>query len=59
MAKKRKRVNHRRKPNPAAPKLRTGVMVPVRGVMVNSRGVVQKVIVEDKNMAKALKRAKR
>jgi len=56
---RKKKTNHRRKtakPNPASPSFRTGVMVPVRGVMVNKQGVVQKVIVEDKNMGKALKR---
>ena len=59
MAKKRKRAIRKLRPNPASPKLRTGVMVPVRAVKVNKRGVVQAVIIEDRNMGKALKRGKR
>jgi hypothetical protein len=59
MAKKRKATRKRRTPNPAAPKFKTGVMVPVRGVRVNKRGVLQAVIIEDENMGKALKRGKR
>ena len=59
MPKKRKATRKRRTPNPAAPKFKTGVMVPVRGVRVNNRGVVQAVIVEDENMGKAFKKGKR
>lgn len=57
MAKKRKAAK-RKRPNPAAPGIRTGVMIPVRGVKVNKRGVVQAVIVEDRHMGKALKKRK-
>lgn len=60
MAKKKKKNTRRRKAaNPASPTLRTGRMIPVQGVLVNKRGVVQKVVVRDKDMAKAFKKAKR
>jgi hypothetical protein len=59
MAKKRK-ANRKRtmRPNPAAPALRAGVMVPVLAVKVNREGIVQSVVVEDKHMGKALKKRK-
>lgn len=60
MAKKRKKSTRKRKvKNPASPTLRTGRMIPVQGVLVNKRGVVQKVVVRDKDMAKAFKRPTR
>jgi hypothetical protein len=52
---KRKRVM---RANPASPKFPVNRMVKVRGVQVNKRGVVTKVIIEDKNMGQ-LKRGKR
>ena len=58
MPKKTKAHKRTKKPNPAAPGFRTGVMVPVRAVKVNKRGVLQAVIVEDRNMGKALKKRK-
>ena len=60
MPKKRKAANRKRRarPNPASPSFPTGRMVKVRGVMVNKKGVVQKVIIEDKLMGQ-LKRGKR
>lgn len=58
MAKKRKARKRTMRPNPAAPKFPTDRMVKVRGVQVNKRGVVTKVIIEDKDMGQ-LKRGKR
>jgi hypothetical protein len=47
-----------KRPNPAAPKLRTDRLIPVRAVKVNKHGVVTQVVVEDRNMGKALKRSR-
>jgi len=57
MAKKRKA--RKRTPNPASPSFRTGRLVPVKAVRVNKHGVLQQVVVEDRNMSKAVKRGKR
>ena len=59
MTKKKKAIKRRRKtPNPASPAFPTGRMVPVRSVMVNKRGVLQKVVIEDRHMGK-LKKGKK
>lgn len=58
MAKKRKARKRTVRANPAAPKFPTDRMVKVRGVQVNKRGVVTKVIIEDKEMGQ-LRKAKR
>jgi hypothetical protein len=58
MAKKRKARKRVMRANPASPKFPVNRMVKVRGVQVNKRGVVTKVIIEDKNMGQ-LKRGKR
>lgn len=58
MPKTKKRRKRTLRPNPASPSFPTGRMVKVRGVQVNSKGVLQKVIIEDKNMGQ-LKRGKR
>jgi hypothetical protein len=57
VAKKRKAVRKRR-PNPHSPGIKTGVMLPVRGVKVNKHGVVTNIIVEDSKMGKVLQKRK-
>src|ERR1700723_3559113 len=52
MAKKRKA--RKRTPNPASPSFRTGRLVPVKAVRVNKHGVLQQVVVEDRETGEAL-----
>jgi hypothetical protein len=47
------------KPNPAAPTLREGRMIPVEAIMVNKHGQVVKAVIRDKNLKKALRRPKK
>jgi hypothetical protein len=48
-----------KRPNPSSPSVKTGKFIPCRGVVLNKKGVVQKMLVEDKNMGKVLKRGKK
>jgi hypothetical protein len=59
MATRKRKRKTTRKPNPSSPSVKTGTFIPCRGVVLDKRGVVKKMLVEDKNMGKALKRRKR
>lgn len=60
MAKKRKAVRKRTlRANPAAPSVPAGKFIPCRGVVLGKNGVVKKMLVEDRNLGKVMRRKAR
>jgi hypothetical protein len=55
----KKRRKPAKRPNPSSPSVKTGKFIPCRGVVLDKRGVVKKMLVEDKNMGKVLSRRKK